>query len=384
MQIIGLRGLVVSVGCVFLAACAVYYENSYVPLNNSGHSSLQSVNGGPSYQEVNDMDVAAEEMNGRGYVLLGYSQFVSPQLPVIAKTNAVLWGKEIGASTVIQRTPIGRGHNNFGYLSTYWGKRKPSKSGLGIVIQDLPPEILETMGKENNVVMVRQVIEGSPAHTAGLRVGDALLAMNGERVLDMRSVVDRVQRAGNQELTLFVVRNSEEKEFRLTPNSANAAAAIEMADREFAFHDRPWLKTRPTDWSDLGRLIEQNAELARQRAAEQQRRDRARAEAQYQQYLANFSTVQAGRRGSYSGGSGKGRRRYAGDPLPGSAVPTARPGIALESKQNFQSTMDLWRQSFNKKQAAQRNQALNIWWQNAPAIYRSFNSSTMFQRPRPF
>lgn len=311
------------------------------------------------------MAAASQAMKGRGYVMLGYSQFVSPQAVWIAKTNSLKWARGLGASAVLQEKPVRSGQRNFGYLATFWAKRKAS--GLGVLIQDLPPDILKTMGEENNVVMVDAVFDDSPASAAGLRMGDALLALNGERILNAKGLKKRVGKSSGKEVILTISRKGDEEEIRLKLNEKTDVSLLETGQRgsgedppagdgEIAFHDQPWLKTRPTDWSFLGKLgdVSQAIGELNQKWAEERRIERERAEAQYQRNLAHYDSLRRERQSKsriMPGGSGR--------------VPSGR-GM---TKQQYSAMMDKWRQSDYKRQQKQRTQALKIWWGNAPSIY---------------
>jgi serine protease Do len=64
---------------------------------------------------------------------------------------------------------------------------------LGILIQQLTPELAESFGLERlQGVLVAQVSEGSPAAAAGLRQGDVILAYRGEAVSNVGAFRNRV------------------------------------------------------------------------------------------------------------------------------------------------------------------------------------------------
>ena len=64
---------------------------------------------------------------------------------------------------------------------------------LGIVIQQLTPELAESFGLDrHNGILVAQVTEKSPAARAGLRQGDVITAYQGEPVTDVGAFRNRV------------------------------------------------------------------------------------------------------------------------------------------------------------------------------------------------
>lgn len=73
--------------------------------------------------------------------------------------------------------------------------------GIGVMIERVA-----------NVVVVRDVIPGGPADKAGLRGGDRILGVDGERLesLDLPAAVDRIRGEDGSTVELFVQRDTEE------------------------------------------------------------------------------------------------------------------------------------------------------------------------------
>ena len=56
--------------------------------------------------------------------------------------------------------------------------------------------------------LVLEVIEGSPAERAGLQVGDVITQFDGQTVMDMDSLVERVNAAQiGSTVDMYVIRN---------------------------------------------------------------------------------------------------------------------------------------------------------------------------------
>lgn len=96
---------------------------------------------------------------------------------------------------------------------------------LGAYIQDVTPELAKQFSvTESRGALLSDVTEGGPAAKAGLKVGDVVVAMNGQTVTDMRSFRLNVAMANpGTTVHLKVVRNGHDMEVPVTlgelPNS---------------------------------------------------------------------------------------------------------------------------------------------------------------------
>lgn len=89
---------------------------------------------------------------------------------------------------------------------------------LGFIPRQLSAELAQDLGLAvRDGVMVKQVIEGSPAFEAGLRSFDVILSLNGERVERVNRLLQRIARLKpGEEVTLRVARGTREVELQLT------------------------------------------------------------------------------------------------------------------------------------------------------------------------
>lgn len=93
-----------------------------------------------------------------------------------------------------------------------------TRGRLGIIIQDLSKELAESFDiDQRNGILVAQVVEGSPAEQAGLKQGDVITQLNGDKV-------DKVAKFRNQiamtrpgtEVDLLVLRDGKKKTIKAT------------------------------------------------------------------------------------------------------------------------------------------------------------------------
>ncbi|MCC7043717.1 MAG: RIP metalloprotease RseP [Acidobacteria bacterium] len=73
---------------------------------------------------------------------------------------------------------------------------------------------------------VMQVNPGTPAERAGLRSGDVLVAVGGERSLTQERVIERIRASANAPLLLLVARDGAEVELSVVPEGSVGSATI--------------------------------------------------------------------------------------------------------------------------------------------------------------
>src|SRR5436305_3643320 len=97
-----------------------------------------------------------------------------------------------------------------------------------VMIVEVVPVIAETSGwrrKSTRQVMIQPavtpLVEGvdkeTPAAKAGVKPGDIIVAVNGERIYNALSLVDEIERQPNAELTLDIRRGSEIIQLKMRP-----------------------------------------------------------------------------------------------------------------------------------------------------------------------
>lgn len=202
-----LRAMVLAaVAAAGLGGCAVtsmHYNWAYTPLHDVESEAFQPPAGEIEYRELDSIEAMAEaerDMYRKGYVMIGYSNMMSPQLEAVAASGARALGKKYGASVVL---------NTFGdhhYLATLWAR--PKRFVFGAYFTDRLPDEAHAALKEilhtEQAVVVQTVVEGSPAFNARIRPGDLLLSLDGEPLRDDAATDALLQRHAGSEVTLVV------------------------------------------------------------------------------------------------------------------------------------------------------------------------------------
>ena len=166
-----------------LAGCAnpLHYGWAYVPMLDPHADMFQPPEGKIEYHQLKDLNAMAaaeREMYARGYVMVGYSNMLSPQPRMIAPGAARAWGTDVGASAVLQTF---NGHH---FLATFWAR--PKSFVLGAYYSaTLPQGARDALTKAFHFrggVVVQSVVQDSPAFKAGLLPGDLLISLDGKLI----------------------------------------------------------------------------------------------------------------------------------------------------------------------------------------------------------
>ena len=89
---------------------------------------------------------------------------------------------------------------------------------LGVLIQDMTPDLASAFGIDNNVgAVIAQVVGGSTADKAGVKVGDVVMAVNGREVHGSGDLRNRIGmlRIGDK-VTLKLLRDGKPRELTVT------------------------------------------------------------------------------------------------------------------------------------------------------------------------
>ena len=96
---------------------------------------------------------------------------------------------------------------------------------IGITTTDLTKQLADYFGiADGHGVLVTSVTEGGPAATAGLKAGDVITAVDGEKVDETGDISNIVNRKKEGDVTLTVVRNRSQQTIRVTPKQGEGGA----------------------------------------------------------------------------------------------------------------------------------------------------------------
>jgi serine protease Do len=99
-------------------------------------------------------------------------------------------------------------------LASRGSRGAPARAKLGMALQDITPEMAQTLGlKDPRGVVVTQIEAGSPADAAGLQVGDVILEVNRTKVRNLRETQQALEKTGPDRGTLLLVKRGDSQIF---------------------------------------------------------------------------------------------------------------------------------------------------------------------------
>lgn len=95
---------------------------------------------------------------------------------------------------------------------------KVSRGWLGVFIQEVTRELAESFGMDKpNGALVAKIIEGSPAESSDIEVGDVIISFNGDEVINSAALPPLVGRVRvGEQAKLKVMRNGKLKTIKVT------------------------------------------------------------------------------------------------------------------------------------------------------------------------
>jgi len=87
---------------------------------------------------------------------------------------------------------------------------------LGIQLDELTPQLAEYFGAKDGGVLVSAVTKDSPGEKAGLKAGDVIVSINGDRVRDYDDLIDELRSVEGTDVTIGIVRDKKESTVKAT------------------------------------------------------------------------------------------------------------------------------------------------------------------------
>ncbi|PYS45665.1 MAG: hypothetical protein DMF68_21605 [Acidobacteria bacterium] len=148
------------------------------------------------------------------------------------QVNVTLGQREDASRALRALTPDQRGNFRFNLPQsprTLGEKAQPftfnfgNNRRVGITSTALTKQLADYFGvSSGHGLLVTSVMENSPASKAGLRAGDCITEVNGERVEGAQDLIRAINRKEDGEVTLTIVRERSKRTIKLTPERRQA------------------------------------------------------------------------------------------------------------------------------------------------------------------
>jgi len=127
---------------------------------------------------------------------------------------------------------------------------------LGVEIQELNPALRIALGVEHGV-LVTGVIEDSPAEKAGLKIGDLILALDGEKITDYPTLRRFIRQHPDQAVKITILRTGKKLELEVSLAARLTAKVIGPVRASFLKSWQDFLKQYDELHPDYQRQLEQ-------------------------------------------------------------------------------------------------------------------------------
>jgi len=108
-----------------------------------------------------------------------------------------------------------------GFVFAFGGNRR-----IGISTQPLTRQLADYFGVKDGGLLVTDVAENSPAAKAGLKAGDIITAVDGEKVESSGDVARAINKKEDGDVTLTIVRDRSTRTISVTPEKKTAPAVV--------------------------------------------------------------------------------------------------------------------------------------------------------------
>lgn len=90
----------------------------------------------------------------------------------------------------------------------------PSGGRLGVTVNELTSQLASYFGVKDGV-LVASVAEGSAADKAGIRAGDVITTVNGDRITSSADLIRTLRRVANEDVSIAIVRDRKEQTLKV-------------------------------------------------------------------------------------------------------------------------------------------------------------------------
>lgn len=102
---------------------------------------------------------------------------------------------------------------------------------LGVIPEKMSPAVLAALGIDYGV-LIAEVIENSPAAKAGLKMGDAIISLDDEKITDSGDLIQAVRLRPNKKVEMVILRQLKKQRVTVEIGERNTSDIESELDRK--------------------------------------------------------------------------------------------------------------------------------------------------------
>lgn len=111
------------------------------------------------------------------------------------------------------------------------------KGWLGVVPEEMSPAVLAALGIDYGV-LIAEVVKNSPAAKAGLKMGDVIVSLDGEKITSIGDLIQAVRLRPNKMVEVIILRQFKRQK-----------VIVEIGEQEaIDIESEPEWQQRPREW----------------------------------------------------------------------------------------------------------------------------------------
>ncbi len=185
--------------------------------------SNQAANGGQAFEDFIQTDAAINPGNSGGALINARGELIGINTAILTGGNSMMGeGGNVGIGFAV---PVNMARQVMDQLVK---NGKVTRGYIGAYLQPINEKLAQQFGlKDERGAIVAKVEPGKPAEKAGIKAGDVIVAMNGQRVDDPNALTNMVvEEAPGTTVTLDVIRDGRSQKFTVTLGSRPAEGTL--------------------------------------------------------------------------------------------------------------------------------------------------------------
>ncbi len=181
-------------------------------------SALKRSIGITQYESYIQTDAAINPGNSGGPLINIYGEVIGINTAIVASGQGLGFAIPINLAKWVMEQILEHGRVVRGWL--------------GVVIQEITPDIAEAIGVKEGI-LIAQVLKGSPADKAGLKVGDIIVELNGRKIESVRDLQFSIMKTKpGTRVELTVIRDGKKRKIEVEIGELPEKGAVKEKSEE--------------------------------------------------------------------------------------------------------------------------------------------------------